>query len=122
MTERLDRIQQLVETIRHKSEEVQALDAAAAAKRGELARLEAELSALAVRKSPPRPAEGRAKNGERRDQILALAREGLDRVQIRQATGLPPHVVNAALRRLRETGRLPDPRQLALEQQKKHVS
>jgi hypothetical protein len=105
--ERLDRIQQLVEQIRIKGEEVEALKGAAAAKSGELARLEAELSTLAVRRSPPRPAAGRARNGERRDQILALAREGLDRVAIRQVTGLPCHVVNAALRRLRESGRLP---------------
>jgi hypothetical protein len=110
--ERLDRIEQLVEQIREMTQEVAALEAAATGKRAELGRLEAELSTLAVRRSPA-PAKGRARNGERRDQILALAREGLDRKAIRQVTGLPSHVVNAALRRLRLTGRLPDPTKLS---------
>jgi hypothetical protein len=110
--ERLDRIEELVEQIREMTQGVQALEAAAGAKRAELGRLEAELSTLVVRRSP-RPPEGRARNGERRDQILALTREGLDRREIRQRTGLPSHVVNATLRRLRETGRIPDPKKMS---------
>lgn len=110
--ERLDRIEQLVEEIREMTQGVHALEVAAAAKRAELGRLEAELSTLAVRRSP-RPPESRARNGERRDQILALSREGLDRKAIRQRTGLPSHIVNATLRRLRESGRLPDPKKMS---------
>jgi hypothetical protein len=112
MNERLDRIEELVARIREMTDEVHALEQATAGKRAELGRLEAELATAAIRRSPA-PAIGRARNGERRDQILALAREGLDRKTIRQRTGLPSHVVNAALRRLRLRGTLPDPKKLS---------
>lgn len=102
--ERLDRIEGLVEKIRALTQEAEAFEAASASKRAEIGRMEAELSTLAVRRTVRRM-EGRARSGERRDQILAMAREGLDRTQIRHATGLPSHVVNAALRRLRLSGR-----------------